>query len=97
MERLQAPEVAEAMGLAGMLFTAEAYGIWREVIEAAPQKMFPRILERFRSGATFGASDYVAGWRRLRELRAIWADRVASAMMRCSCRPRRSCRRTRTG
>ena len=26
--------------------------IWREMIEAAPEKMFPRILERFRSGAS---------------------------------------------
>jgi aspartyl-tRNA(Asn)/glutamyl-tRNA(Gln) amidotransferase subunit A len=41
--------------------------------------MFPRILERFRSGAGFTAADYVAGWRRLRELRRIWADRVAGA------------------
>ena len=77
LERLQAPEVAEAMGLAATLFTAEAYGIWREVIEAAPEKMFPRILERFRSGAQTTAADYVAGWRRLETLRLQWASRVA--------------------
>jgi aspartyl-tRNA(Asn)/glutamyl-tRNA(Gln) amidotransferase subunit A len=75
--RLKAPEVAEALGLAALLFTSEAYGIWRETIEAAPQKMFPRILERFRSGASFTATDYVAGWRRLEALRATWSDRVA--------------------
>ena len=57
IERLAAPEVTEAMGLAALLFTAEAYAIWRDVIEAAPQKMFPRILERFRSGAGFTAAD----------------------------------------
>jgi aspartyl-tRNA(Asn)/glutamyl-tRNA(Gln) amidotransferase subunit A len=79
VERLAAPEVTEAMGLAAMLFTAEAYAIWRDAIEAAPQKMFPRILERFRSGAGFGAADYVAGWRRLRDLRSVWAARVAAA------------------
>jgi aspartyl-tRNA(Asn)/glutamyl-tRNA(Gln) amidotransferase subunit A len=79
IERLAAPEVTEAMGLAALLFTAEAYAIWRDSIEAAPQKMFPRILERFRSGAGFTAADYVAGWRRLRELRRVWADRVAGA------------------
>ena len=79
VQRLEAPEVAEAMALAPVLFTAEAYAIWRDVIEAAPQKMFPRILERFRSGAGFSAADYVAGWRRLRGLRRIWADRVGSA------------------
>jgi aspartyl-tRNA(Asn)/glutamyl-tRNA(Gln) amidotransferase subunit A len=78
VERIDAPEVTEAMGLASVLFTAEAYGIWRETIEKAPQKMFPRILERFRSGANFAAVDYVSAWRRLRQLRAIWADRAAA-------------------
>lgn len=75
--RFESPDVAEAMGLAALLFTSEAYGIWRETIEAAPQKMFPRILERFRSGAGFAATDYVAGWRRLHALRASWSERVA--------------------
>ncbi|HSF63637.1 MAG TPA: amidase family protein, partial [Paracoccaceae bacterium] len=78
VERLVAPEVAEAMGLAALLFTAEAYGIWRTDIERAPDLMFPRILERFRSGADFTAADYVAGWRRLHQLRATWAERTAS-------------------
>ncbi len=70
-------EVVEAMSLAAILFTAEAYGIWRETIERAPEKMFPRILERFRSGAAYSASDYVAAWRRLEELRQIWARKTA--------------------
>ena len=74
IERLKIPEVAEALALAGPLFTAEAYGIWSKIIEAAPDKMFPRILERFRIGGTIGAADYVAGWRRLEELREIWAE-----------------------
>lgn len=77
IEKVQAPETAEAMALAGILFTAEAYAIWREVIEAAPQKMFPRILERFRSGGEVKAADYIAGWRRLEVLRAQWAARMA--------------------
>ena len=77
VEQRAVPEVVEAMDLAGLLFTAEAYGIWGEVIEAAPQLMFRPILERFRSGAAARAADYVAGWRRLAELRAAWAARVA--------------------
>lgn len=76
--RIQAPEAAEALSLAGILFTAEAYGIWRETIEAAPEKMFPRILERFRSGATVAATDFVAGWRRLARIRETWAARTAA-------------------
>ena len=63
------PETAEAMALAGILFTAEAYGIWAKTIEAAPEKMFPRILERFRTGAAIKAADYVAAWRRLHDIR----------------------------
>jgi aspartyl-tRNA(Asn)/glutamyl-tRNA(Gln) amidotransferase subunit A len=78
IDRLAVPEVAEAIALAGILCTAEAYGIWRETIESAPEKMFPRILERFRSGAQHAAADYVAGWRRLHAIRAIWAERTAA-------------------
>jgi aspartyl-tRNA(Asn)/glutamyl-tRNA(Gln) amidotransferase subunit A len=74
----QIAEVEYAMSLAALLFTAEAYGIWREVIEDAPEKMFPRILDRFRSGAGFSGADYVAGWRRLTELRRIWAQKTAA-------------------
>lgn len=77
IERIAVPEVAEAMSLAGLLFTAEAWGIWRDTIETAPEKMFPRILERFRSGAGASAADYVAGWRRLEAIRAIWRAAVA--------------------
>ncbi len=75
--RISAVEVAESMGLAATLFTAEAYAIWRDVIAAAPQKMFPRILERFRSGGHFQAVDYIAAWRRLEAIRKAWADKVA--------------------
>ena len=71
-----APEVDAAMDLAGVLFSAEAYGTWGTLIESAPEKMFPRILERFRSGAGVLAGDYVAGWQRLTLLRRAWAART---------------------
>jgi aspartyl-tRNA(Asn)/glutamyl-tRNA(Gln) amidotransferase subunit A len=75
--RAKAPEAAEAVAMSAILFTSEAYGIWKDVIEAAPDKMFRPILERFRAGAEFTAADYVAAWRRLDELRVIWAERTA--------------------
>ena len=78
IEPQSAPEVTEAMALAGFLFTAEAYAIWGETIEAAPEKMYPRVLDRFRSGKDVSASAYIAGWRRLRVLRAVWADRTSA-------------------
>lgn len=77
VERLSFPPLVEAMGLAGALFTAEAWGTWSGLIETAPEKMYPRILERFRSGADVSAADFVAGWQRLERIRAQWA--VAAA------------------
>lgn len=67
--RARVPEVAEALTYAAMLYTTEAYGRWREVIESAPEKMFPPILERFRAGAAAKGVDFVAAWIRLRALR----------------------------
>jgi aspartyl-tRNA(Asn)/glutamyl-tRNA(Gln) amidotransferase subunit A len=73
----QVDGIEEAMGLSPTLFATEGYGTWRDVIEAAPDKMYPRILERFRGGADFSAPDFVAAWRRLRDLRAAWAVQTA--------------------
>lgn len=70
------PTLDEAMGLS-TLFAPEAYGVWRDTIEANPDVMFPLILERFRSGANMPAMDYVAGWQRLEALRAQYAAATA--------------------
>jgi aspartyl-tRNA(Asn)/glutamyl-tRNA(Gln) amidotransferase subunit A len=77
ISEVEAPELAVAMTLAPVLFTAEAYGIWRDVIEAAPHLMFDQILERFRGGAGVKASDYVAAWRKLEQARLTWHARMA--------------------
>ena len=69
--------IEEAMALSPVLFATEGYGTWRDVIEAAPEKMYSRILERFRGGQAFSAPDYVAAWRRLHVLRALWARETA--------------------
>jgi len=77
IEEIEAPEVAEAMPLSPALFSGEAYGLWRDVIEADPDKMFAPIRERFRGGKAISAADYVAGWHKLEGLRAAWHARVA--------------------
>ena len=77
IERGRLPELVEAMSLTTILVTAEAYGIWGPTVETAPEKMFPRILERVRAGADFKAADYVAAWRRLRAIRTLWANVTA--------------------
>ena len=76
--RAAPPCVAEAMALAPTLFAPEAYGIWQDQIEDAPELMYPPILERFRGGRQVLAADYVAGWESLNRLRADWARLVAS-------------------
>src|SRR5690606_18917495 len=74
---LEAPEVDEAMSLTAVLFAGEAYGTWGPMIEAAPDKMFGPIRDRFRGGKGVSASEFIAAWQRLEALRAIWAARVA--------------------
>lgn len=69
--------VTDAAALSSTLFAPEAYGLWRELIEAAPELMYPPILERFRGGREVSAADYVAGWERLIHLREVWAATVA--------------------
>ena len=69
---LEVPELAEAMALSGVLFTTEAYGLWKDVIEASPDLMFPAILERFRAGGSVLGADYVAAWAKLEQTRMIW-------------------------
>lgn len=75
--RAAPPCVTDAAALSPILFAPEAYGLWRDQIEAAPQVMYLPILERFRGGRDVSAADYVAGWERLFHLREDWAATVA--------------------
>ncbi len=69
---LEVPELNEAMGLSGALYTTEAYGLWRDVIEANPEAMYPEILDRFRMGKAYSGPDYVASWSKLIACRRAW-------------------------
>ncbi|MDQ2094202.1 amidase [Rhodalgimonas zhirmunskyi] len=77
LENFEAPEVSRALAQSVVTFTAEAYGTWKEDIEAAPDKMFHEILERFRAGAQHSGPDFVRAWQILDECRAEWNARVA--------------------
>ncbi|SFB00276.1 aspartyl-tRNA(Asn)/glutamyl-tRNA(Gln) amidotransferase subunit A [Poseidonocella pacifica] len=74
---LKVPFLEDAMALSAVLYSSEAYGIWRDTIEAAPEKMFDQILERFRGGKDFSAPDYVAAWVELDRHRKRWLDETA--------------------
>ena len=71
------PMPAEALAVAATVVAPEAYGTWKDVIEAAPGKMFPPILARFRGGIGIEAADYVAAWQKLDRIRDAW--RAATA------------------
>ncbi len=71
-----APEVTDALAQSSV-YAAEAYGLWKDVIEAAPEKMFDQILGRFRSGGEMSAPDFVDAWTVLKDARKIWDARVA--------------------
>jgi hypothetical protein len=46
-------------------------------VEAAPEKMFPQILERVRGGRHVSAADYVSGWNLLRDIRVAFNAAMA--------------------
>ncbi|MEP2717725.1 amidase family protein [Pseudophaeobacter sp.] len=74
---LEVPELVEAMELSAILFTTEAYGLWKDVIKASPEVMFDKILERFQAGAQFSGPDYVAAWAKLEQARMAWDQATA--------------------
>ncbi|RFP90725.1 amidase [Rhodobacteraceae bacterium 63075] len=77
LHHIEAPEAEEALSLAPVLFAGEAYGRWHKEIEAAPEKMFGEIRERFRGGKDFSAPEFVSAWIRLDALRRTWQARFA--------------------
>ena len=75
--RIDQPAARDALAVGTPLYAPEAYGLWQDVIEAAPDKMNANILTRFRGGKDMSAPDYVAGWQKLRAARGAWAQAVA--------------------
>jgi aspartyl-tRNA(Asn)/glutamyl-tRNA(Gln) amidotransferase subunit A len=75
--RRAVPAVAEAMDMAGILYTPECHATWRAEIDADPDAMFPPVRDRFRAGATHRADDYLAARLRLDALRADYARATA--------------------
>ncbi len=67
--RIKSSVINEALALSAQVFSPEAYGIWKNIIEKDPSKMYPPILERFRSGQQTNGPDYVAAWQSLGSLR----------------------------
>ncbi len=75
--RRAVPGTKEAMLLSGPLFAPEAYAVWQSEIEAAPERMYPAILERFQTGKAYSAVEYISAWQSLERLRRQWWRDVA--------------------
>lgn len=71
------PEIEAPFAVSGMLYSAEAWAQWGKEIEARPEVMFPPIRERFELGREALAADFIATWKRLEVVRALWAERTA--------------------
>lgn len=72
------PEAArEALRDGTPLYAAEAWGLWRAQIEAAPEVMHGPTYRRFAAGAEMPASEYVELGAALERHRADWAEAVA--------------------
>jgi aspartyl-tRNA(Asn)/glutamyl-tRNA(Gln) amidotransferase subunit A len=77
IDRIKVPAVQHALDISGPLITSEAYGLWRDAIESAPEKMYDEILRRFRLGRDHTGPDYVAAWAKLEAARGEY-DRATA-------------------
>ena len=77
VDTIEVPAVEDALETSGCLVTSEAYGLWRDVIEAKPDKMYAEILTRFRLGRDYSGPDYVAAWAKLEAARVAYDRAVA--------------------
>ena len=77
VRHIEIPEIEKAASLSACLYTSEAYGLWRDVIEAKPEAMYREILERFRLGSNHSGPDYVAAWAALEAARVAYDHATA--------------------
>ena len=77
IERGESRAAQDAMALTPHLFSPEAYGTWRAVIEANPDAMYPRILERFRTGRDADAAEVLGAYRARRAAQAAFLAEIA--------------------
>ena len=78
--RAEIPEfhaVGEASAAIGKLMSGEVYGLWREALEAHPDRVFPPTLARFRGGRDQAAPDSSAMRQRLAGLARDYLARTA--------------------
>ncbi len=68
----------EAMPLSAILYTPEAYATWGHLIEERGDQMFAPVRERFEAGRGIPATEYIAGWHRLDQVRIAFGAETAA-------------------
>lgn len=74
---VKVPQLQRAFEMSLPLYTADAYANWRDLVEDAPEKMFPQILERVRAGRSVPAHEYLSLWGELEQIRVQYAVAVS--------------------
>lgn len=69
--------IARGWDLAAVLYPAEAWAWWRDIIARKGDVMFHQIRTRIGAGAAISAADWIAGWDELRALRRRFNDWAA--------------------
>ena len=76
IEEIEVAEVESALALSSLVPT-EAYAEWRDDIEASPELMYEKILQRFRGGRDVLASDYLKAMRDLEVFKRRYVDKTS--------------------
>ena len=76
IEEIEIKEVESALGLSSLVPT-EAYAEWMDKIEASPNLMYEKILQRFRGGRDVLASDYLKAMRDLEVFKRKYVNKVS--------------------
>ncbi|MEO1330381.1 MAG: amidase family protein [Pseudomonadota bacterium] len=80
IDAVEIPEFAEALQVAatdGAIVNTEGYAVWKDAIEAHPDRIFAQIRERFRSGANYTADQIDRARLRFAALARSYRARLA--------------------
>ncbi len=71
------PRLPRAYELGFPLYAAEAWASWGDLVEQAPQALFPPVLQRVSAGREVSAAVYLRAWGELRSIRAEAWEAIA--------------------
>jgi aspartyl-tRNA(Asn)/glutamyl-tRNA(Gln) amidotransferase subunit A len=81
IDRGQVPEfdaVTDLCNTVGNLFSPEAYGEWRDILENKSDRMYDEVTRRFKMAENMSSIDVAEAFHKLRKLRARYLKRIAA-------------------